>query len=106
MKKTISGLVAEITSVSHDISFLRILAIPGNGTCEEIPVYGEMDIDYLGKFIAITSKRTGLFGKMFEQKIEGTFHKNLIKWPYHFIEIINNYRPVREYTEKEKIKLS
>jgi hypothetical protein len=72
-----------------------ITIIPLSGGEEKIPFYGTIGNRYLGKFITITSKRNGLFGRKFNQTINGPSSHVSITLPYSFVEIIK-----RVYTKE------
>jgi len=73
----ISGLVKEIENVNSHFSLITLLTPEKKYEEETIPVYMNVNEEYLGKWIDVTSYRYGFLFRKFQQRIDGLFQKNV-----------------------------
>jgi hypothetical protein len=93
MKRTINttqGLVKEIISVTPHFKLVKLAPLSFGVSEEEIPFYGNLEGDYVGKFVTIASQRKGIFGKDFEQIIVGKNMRVSFELPYALVRKVNS----------------
>jgi hypothetical protein len=83
----VDGFIKElIPTPSTNLNFVKIIPIQGIFPEINIPFYGEIGKECIGKFVTITSKIINLEGLTLEQKAEGVDWKIGISLPYSNVE--------------------
>ncbi len=87
-KSVVSSLVKEINYVFAEFNLIKIIPLVGRE--REVPFYGDIRDEYLGKFITLTTtKGMGILGRRVKQKIEGNFKPLSINLSRHYVNTIS-----------------
>ena len=85
----VSGLVQKVDNVNPRVSFLTISILNPRYFEEEVTIYFEIEKNYIGKWVDITTEEYGIFHKKFKQTVEGLFKTESIEVPYSERELLD-----------------
>ncbi len=104
MERTVvfKGIVKDIERINSSLSFATLAQVEEESSARtKVPIYGELERNYIGKLVAITNERKGFFGGEFEQRIQALGRSIARSMSYQSVMDINNSYRAEEQRQRK-----